>query len=168
MAFDAMSFVENVPNNYDELKNRTDKNLWGEAINKEIKSIIEANTWKSVVKPKNTEILDTKWVYTYKPLENEKENQYKARLVVRGFVQKETFNYDELYSPVAKLSTIRTLLAIRNQLDYYFVQLDVKTAFLNGNLKEDVYIYPPKSISHKIGHVFKLKKSLYGLNHFTV
>lgn len=140
MAFDAMSFVENVPNDYDELKNRRDKILWEEAMNKEIESITKANTWKSVVEPKNVEILDTNWVYTYKSFEKEKINQYKARLVVRGFAQKETFNYDELYSSVAKMSTIRTLLAVGNQYKYHFVQLDVKTAFLHGDLKENIYI----------------------------
>jgi len=163
MAFDAMSFVENVPNDYNELENRRDKNLWEEAINREIESITKVNTWKSVIKPKDVEILDTKWVYTYKPLEKDKLNQYKARLVVSGFAQKETFNYDELFSPVAKMSTIRTLLAIENQLKYNFVQLDVKAAFLHGNLKEDIYIYPPNGIECKNGCVFKLNKSLYGL-----
>lgn len=163
MAFNAMSFVENVPNSYDELKDRVDRNLWEEAMNRETESIVKANTWRSVIKPKDVEILDTKWVYTYKPLERDKRDQYKARLVVRGFAQKETFNFDELYSPVAKMSTIRTLLAIGNQGKYYFKQLDVKTAFLNGKLKEDIYIYPPKGIKCKAGHVLKLIKSLYGL-----
>lgn len=99
-------------------------------------------------------------IYTYKPLERDKRDQYKARLVVTGFAQKETFNFDELYSPVAKMSTIRTLLAVGNQHKYNFKQLDVKTAFLNGKLKENVYIYPPKGIKCKAGHVFKLIKSV--------
>lgn len=61
------------------------------------------------------------------------------------------------------MSTIRTLLAVGNQYKYHFVQLDVKTAFLQGDLKEDIYIYPPKGINCKTGYIFKLNKSLYGL-----
>lgn len=128
-----LSFVENVPNDYNELKDRKDKNLWIEAMNREIESIIKPNRWKSIVKPKNVEILDIKWIYTYKSFEKEKINPYRARLVVRGFAQKETFNYDELYSSVAKISTIRTLVTVGNQFKYHFVQLDVKTAFLHGD-----------------------------------
>lgn len=115
-------------------------------MDREIESIIKNNTWKSVIKPKDAEILDTKWVYTYKPLENDQSDRYKARLIVRGFTQKETINYDELYSPVAKMSTIRTLLSVGNQFGYHFKQLDVKTTFLNGILNENVYIYPPEGM----------------------
>lgn len=145
------------------INNREDKDLWERAMDREIESIIKNNTWKSVIKPKDAEILDTEWVYTYKPRENDQSDRYKARLIVRGFTQKETINYDELYSPVAKMSTIRTLLSVGNQFGYHFKQLDVKTAFLNGILNENVYIYPPEGMSHKVGHVFKLNKSLYGL-----
>jgi len=124
MAFDALSYVEQVPKDYSDLNDREDKDLWKEAMNREIESINRNNTWKSVIKPNNTEILDTKWVYSYKPLETDKLDRYKARLVVRGFAQKRTFNYEELYSPVAKMTTIRTLLSIGNQFGYYFRQLD--------------------------------------------
>lgn len=116
-----------------------------------------------VSKPKNAEILDTKWVYSYKPLEANSSDQYKARLVVRGFAQKETFDFEEIYSPVAKMSSIRTLLSIGNQFSYHFNQLDVRTAFLNGNLEEDVYIYPPIGVYCEEGHVLKLNRALYGL-----
>lgn len=163
MAFDALSYVEQVPKDYSDLNDREDRDLWERAMNREIESINKNNTWKSVIKPKNTEILDTKWVYSYKPLESDQLDKCKARLVVRGFAQKETFDYEELYSPVAKMTTIRTLLSIGNQFGYYFRQLDVKTAFLNGDLKEDIFIYPPNGVRHKAGHVFKLNKSLYGL-----
>ena len=82
---------------------------------------------------------------------------------MRGFEQKESFNYDEIYSPVAKMSTIRTLLSVGNQYKYYFKQLDVKTAFLNGDLKENVYIYPAEGFKCNKEKVLKLKKSIYGL-----
>lgn len=102
-------------------------------------------------------------MYSVKPLEETTEDKYKARLVVRGFAQRGTFNYDEIYSPVARMSTIRTPLAVGNQRAYYFVQLDVKTAFVNGYLKEEIYIYAPYGVKCKKGHILKLKRSLYGL-----
>lgn len=163
MAFDACSFVESVPNCFNDLENRVDRKNWLDAVDRELKSIEKNNTWKKVSKPNNTRILDTKWVFSYKGLEDKDEDKYKARLVVRGFAQEKDKNYDEIYSPVAKMITIRGLLIIGNQLKYYFQQLDVKTAFLNGTLTEDIYIFPPQGVHSKTNEVFKLKKSLYGL-----
>lgn len=82
---------------------------------------------------------------------------------MRGFAQKNSFDYNEIYSPVAKMTTIRTLLSIGNQYSFNFVQLDVKTAFLNGDLKDEIYINPPEGIKCKQGNVLRLQKSLYGL-----
>lgn len=141
--FDKIGIIESVPLDYDHLNNREDKRFWESAMDKELESINKNGTWRLIVKPEKAEILDTKWVYSYKPYEENKSEQYKARLVVRGFAQKNSFNYEELYAPVAKMTTIRTLLAIGNQFGYYFKQLDVKTAFLNGDLIEDIYMYIP-------------------------
>lgn len=128
---------------------------------KELNSIYDNETWEEVDIPKDDKILDTKWVFSYKSLEKEKKNRYKARLVVRGFLQEK--NYQNVYAPVAKMSTIRLLLIIGNQLKFYFIQLDVKNAFLNGIIEDDVFIYPPEGIQSNPSKVFKLKKSLYGL-----
>lgn len=163
MAFDAVSFVEDVPETVEDLKNRKDETMWKKAMNRELQSIKENNTWKEVKMPGKAEILDTRWVFAAKPLETNPQDRYKARLVVRGFEQRLSYNYDEIYSPVAKLTTIRTLLSMGNQKGYYFQQLDVKNAFLNGKLKEDIYIYPPLGEHCKPGCVLKLNKSLYGL-----
>lgn len=163
MAFDAVSYVENVPERVKDLKGREDESFWINAMEKEIESIKTNNTWAEVEEPKNAEILTTKWVFAFKPLEEKIEDRYKARLVVRGFAQHKSFDYDNLYSPVAKMSTIRTLLSLGNQQNFYFTQLDVKTAFLNGELKENVFIYPPEMIKCKDGNVLQLNKSLYGL-----
>lgn len=160
MAFDACSFIENVPINYEELEMREDKEKWLGAVERELKSIEMNETWEKVEKPRNSHILDTKWVFAYKSMEENEIDRFKARLVVRGFAQK---YYDEIYSPVARMTTIRALLIVGNQLGYIFHQLDVKTAFLNGFLNEDIYIFPPKGINIENNSVFKLKKSLYGL-----
>lgn len=162
MAFDACSFVENVPSSFSDIQGRPDSKSWMKAIGNELKSIEENETWEMVKRPDETDILDTKWVFTYKNLEEKEIDRYKARLVVRGFAQ-ENKKYDDIYSPVAKMTTIRSLLVIGNQLMYHFQQLDVKTAFLNGTLNEIIYIYPPQGTKYEPNMVFKLKKSLYGL-----
>lgn len=163
MAFDAMSYVEDVPKCFEEIDESKDGDLWKQAIEREIEAIEKNKTWHTDVVPENAEILDTKWVFTLKPTEEDVRMRYKARLVVRGFAQRNSFNFDEIYSPVAKLSTVRVLLAIGNKLSFHFIQLDVKTAFLNAKLKDDVYIYPPKGVKCKQNSVLKLDKSLYGL-----
>lgn len=142
------------------LKNRNDKDFWRKAMEKEIKSIEKNETWEQIEKPEKAEKLNTKWVYSFKPLEGNMEDKFKARLVVRGFAQNDSFNYNEIYFLVARMTTIRALLAIGNQYKYYFKPLDIKTAFLNGELNENVFIYPPQGVTCKEGHVLKLKKSI--------
>ena len=92
-------------------------------------------------------------------------NIHKARLVVKGFTQVPGVGYDETFSPVAMLRSVRILLAIAAYFDYEIWQMDVKTAFLNGNLKEDVYMIQPEGfVVHKdAGKVCKLQKAIYGL-----
>ena len=99
----------------------------------------------------------------YKDLEEKNEFKYKARLVVRSFQQDRKTSFDDIYSPLARIVTIRAFLIIGNQLRHYFQQLDVKTAFLNGTIDDDIYIYPREGINCRQRKVFKLKKSLYGL-----
>ena len=89
----------------------------------------------------------------------------KARLVAQGYSQEEGINYDETYAPVARLKSIRLLLAYVCFMDFKLYQMDVKSAFLNGFIKEEVYVEQPPGFEHEIfsNHVFKLKKTLYGL-----
>lgn len=167
LVYNAFSFLDNVPTSYNDAMLRENKLDWEKAIEREFLSISENKTWEIVdigtVSNKKS-ILDSKWVFTYKDHESEEVNQYKARLVIRGFAQsQDSYNYDELYSPVAKMSTIRTLLSVGNCKMYKFEQYDVKTAFLNGKLNEDVFMYPPKGLNVEKGKVLKLNKSLYGL-----
>lgn len=87
MAFDAVSYVEDVPDSYEDLKGREDEIFWKDVMQKEIKSIDKNKTWIEVEMPNNSEILNTKWIFSFKPLEDTIENKYKTRLVVRGFAQ---------------------------------------------------------------------------------
>nr|GEU70756.1 copia protein [Tanacetum cinerariifolium] len=111
-------------------------------------------------------IIGTKWVFRNKLDENGIVSQNKARLVIQGYNQQEGIDYDETYAPVARLKSIRILLAYACVLDFKLFQMDVKSAFLNGFINEEVYVaQPPGFIDfEKPNHVYKLKKALYGLN----
>lgn len=163
MAFNALQFDNNVPLNFNELKDIKNEKLWVDAVNREIKSINDNETWEEVKKPEGVQILDTKQVFTYKDYEDKECDKYKARLVARGFAQNIDSIFSEIYSPVLKMSTLRLILILGNQLKFFFQQLDVKSAFLNDILVESVYIYPPKGIKCEDNNILKLNKSLYGL-----
>ncbi|GJU75790.1 retrovirus-related pol polyprotein from transposon TNT 1-94 [Tanacetum coccineum] len=110
-------------------------------------------------------IIGTKWVFRNKLDENGIVSQNKARLVAQGYNQQEGIDYDETYVPFARIESIRTLLAYACSLDFKLFQMDVKSAFLNGFINEEVYVaQPPGFIDfEKPDHVYKLKKALYGL-----
>nr|GEX01630.1 retrovirus-related Pol polyprotein from transposon TNT 1-94 [Tanacetum cinerariifolium] len=110
-------------------------------------------------------IIGTKWVFRNKLDENIIVSRNKARLVAQGYNQQEGIDYDEIYASVARLESIRILLAYACALDFKLFQTDVKSAFLNGFINEEVYtVQPPGFINfEKPNHVYKLKKALYGL-----
>ncbi|GKD75878.1 copia protein [Tanacetum coccineum] len=110
-------------------------------------------------------IIGTKWVFRNKLDENGVISRNKARLVAQGYNQQEGIDYDETYASVARLESIRILLAYACALDFKLFQMDVKSAFLNGFITEEVYVaQPPRFIDfEKLDHDYKLKKALYGL-----
>ncbi|KAK4277183.1 hypothetical protein QN277_015217 [Acacia crassicarpa] len=121
-------------------------------------------TWDTVDLPPGKKPVGCKWVFTPKYRADGTLEKYKARLVAKGFTQIYGEDYTETFAPVAKLNTIRILLSIAVNLDWDLHQLDVKNAFLNGDLKEEVYMkLPPGFPGKKANQVCKLKRSLYGL-----
>lgn len=94
-------------------------------------------------------------------------DKYKARLVTKGYSQKEGVNYEDTFAPVAKMNTIRIMIALATKYDWKLHQLDVKSVFLNGDLKEEIYLVQPEGFVKKGQEhlVCKLKKTLYGLKH---
>lgn len=148
-----------VPITFEDIEQREDKEEWKKAVNEEIQVLEESDTWVSVLKPKEAKLIDTKWVFTRKVVDNKLDP--KARLVVRGFQQKE--NFDDIYSFVLKLQTLRIMLSVAVQRNYHIHQMDVKGAFLHGRIDEEVYLACPKGVKVREGYVLKLKKSLYGL-----
>ncbi|GJZ63440.1 retrovirus-related pol polyprotein from transposon TNT 1-94 [Tanacetum coccineum] len=131
----------------------------------ELNQFIANDVWELVSQPKNMTIIGTKWVFSNKLDENGIVSRNKARLVAQGYNQQEGIDYDETYAPVARLESIRILLAYDCALDFKLFQMDVKSAFLNGFINEEVYVaQPPRFIDfEKPDHVYKLKKALYGL-----
>jgi hypothetical protein len=130
----------------------------------ELKSLYENGTWEEATLPRGRKTIGCKWVYKIKRDNEGVVIRYKARLVAKGFSQKEGIDYGEIFAPVAKYKTIRMLLGIASKNNLVLGQLDVKTAFLNGILKEEIYMELPKGYPTKpVGVVCKLIKSLYGL-----
>ncbi|GJZ69010.1 retrovirus-related pol polyprotein from transposon TNT 1-94 [Tanacetum coccineum] len=138
---------------------------WIVAMQEELNQFIANDVWELVPQPRNMTIIGTKWVFRNKLDENGIVSRNKARLVAQGYNQQEGINYDETYALVARLESIRILLAYACALDFKLFQMDVKSAFLNGFINEEVYVaQPPGFIDfEKPDHVYKLKKALYGL-----
>lgn len=155
--------AEKVPENYNEAVNGVKKKERLEAINEEMKSLERNNTWELVERPENISVIDCNWVFQIKYDEKGNIQKYKVRLIARGFLQRKGINYSETYSPVANMTTIRVLIAVANHFKWVVYQMDVKTAFLNGYLYEEVYMSQPEGFVKDERLVCKLNRSLYGL-----
>ncbi|MCH83109.1 copia-type polyprotein [Trifolium medium] len=149
------------PYSYDEAcKNQ----VWKDAVDAEIQAIEANNTWELTNLPKGSKAIGVQWIFKTKYNEMGQIDKYNARLVAKGYTQKYGIDYNEVFAPVARWETIRTVLALAASKGWCIYQLDVKSAFLHGDLTEDIYVEQP------LGHqkednkkVYKLKKALYGL-----
>ena len=157
-----MNVVE--PINYEHTK---DHREWRNAMNEEYESIMKNETWELTELLENKVPIGCKWLYKTKFNADGNIDKYKAILVAKGYSQKEGIDYEDTFAPIAKLNTIRIMIALATQHNWKIHQLDVKYAFLNGDLKEEVYLDQPEGFIKK-GHehlVCKLNKALYGLKH---
>src|SRR3954469_1294946 len=136
---------------------------WQLAMAEDIAALERTGTWDLVSPPPGVRPITCKWVYKIKTRSDGSLERYKARLVARGFQQEHGCDYDETFAPVAHMTTVRTLLAVASARHWSVSQLDVQNAFLNGELREEVYMQPPPGYSVPEGMVCRLRRSLYGL-----
>lgn len=153
------------PNCYEKAVNCEDSDKWFRAMKDEMEALNSNNTWTLMPLPKNTRIIDNKWVFRVKTDNVGNPVRYKARLVARGFAQEKGVDYKETFAPVVRYDSIRLLLALASEKDLRIVNFDVQTAFLYGELQEDIYMKQPTGFENKKDPklVCKLNKSLYGL-----
>jgi hypothetical protein len=138
---------------------------WLEAMGSEMESMRDNRVWNLVDLPDGVRAIECKWIFKKKTDADGNVHIYKARLVAKGFRHIQGVDYDETFSPIAMLKSIRILLAIATNYDYEIWQMDIKTAFLNGNLSEDVYMTQPEDFvdQQNARKVCRLMKSIYGL-----
>jgi hypothetical protein len=153
------------PSTFHEAIKSTDVSMWMTAMQEEIEALHKNNTWDLVPLPQGRKAIGNKWVYKIKRDGNNQVERYRARLVVKGYAQKEGIDFNEIFSPVVRLTTIRVVLAMCAIFDLHLEQLDVKTAFLHGELEEEIYMLQPEGFAEtgKENLVCRLNKSLYGL-----
>jgi hypothetical protein len=139
--------------------------FWNKAMDEELDQIEKNDTWELVPRPKNKNVIGTKWVFRNKLNEDGQVTRNKARLVCKGYAQIEGIDFEETYAPVARMEAICFLLAYACSKNVKVYQMDIKSAFLNGELEEEVYIEQPEGfqLSENTDYVCKLKKALYGL-----
>lgn len=138
---------------------------WINAMMEELKMIEKNQTWELMDRPNHKKAIGVKWVYRTKLNPDGSVNKHKARLVVKGYAQMFGVDFSETFAPVARLDTIRLLLALAAQNDWIVHQLDVKSAFLNGYLEEEIFVEQPEGfvLQGQEDKVYRLKKALYGL-----
>ena len=139
---------------------------WVNAMHEELNNFIRNQVWELVERPKNHNVIGIKWIYRNKQDQDRMVVRNKARLVTQGNTQVEGLDFGETYALVARLEVIRILLAYACAHIIKLYQMDVKNAFLNGYINEELYVEQPPSFEDdkKPNHVYKLKKALYGLN----
>jgi hypothetical protein len=130
----------------------------------ELTSIYQNGRWDLVPLPPDKKAIETKWVFRVKTNADGTVAKLKARLVAKGFQQKAGQDYSETFAPVVKWNTLRSIVALAGHQGWNIFHLDVKTAFLNGIIEEDIYVSPPPGFNSlpKSNYVCKLKKPFTG------
>ena len=139
--------------------------FWVNSMKEELSQIEKNKTWELVPRPKDKNVIGAKWIFRNKHDKNGKISRKKARLICKDYAQIEGVDFDETFAPVARIEAIRIFLAYSAFKGFKMYHMDVKTAFPNGYLDEEVYMDQPEGFENKdhSNHVYRLKKALYGL-----
>ena len=134
---------------------------WVNSMHEELHQFVQNDVWELIPRPKGVNVIGTKWIFKNKSDEHGTVIINKSRLVAQGYTQVERVVFDEIFASVARLESIRILLAIASHLNFKLYQMDVKSAFLNGMLQEEVYVEQLKGFvdPHKPDDVYKLKRA---------
>ena len=151
------------PNSVAEARASPEWPEWEKAVKTELDMLSEKGTWQLVDLPPGRKAIGNRWVFTKKFDEHGNLSRYKARLVTQGFSQIPGQDYSETFSPVMRLDSLRTLIALAAMLDLEISQMDIKGAYLNGTLEEEIYMKQPEGFSDGTGRVCRLVHTLYGL-----
>jgi hypothetical protein len=154
----------NEPLSYHQAIQSNDGAEWLKAINDELEAHEKNTTWSVVRRSGDMNVIGSKWVFKIKRDKDGKPSKYKARLVAKGFNQQQGIDYQETFAPVLKYKSLRIILALSLHAQNTIIeQLDVKTAFLNATIHEDVYVSPPDGMNIPAECVLKLNRALYGI-----
>ena len=140
--------------------------VWQEAMVEEYDSIMKNQVWEVVSRPQGKKVVGFRWIYKVKHAADGSVEKYKAHFVAKGFSHKEGINYEETFAPVARYFSIRTIISLAAEMGWRVHQMDVKTAFLNRVIEEEVYIEQPEGfdVENRETHVCKLHRAIYGIN----
>jgi hypothetical protein len=156
--------IDGIPKSCREARQSGDWKQWELAINDELAKMDSYHVWEVIDHTAGQRAVEGKWVFTKKiDGATGKPCKYKARWVAQGFKQIEGINYNELFAAVAHKDSIRLFLALVNYYDMECDQIDIKAAFLNGDLEETIYMTPPEGSRIPATKVLRLRKTLYGL-----
>lgn len=158
-----VAFFIKEPKTFKQAIECREKEKWLTAMREEHDSLVKNETWKLVDRPKDRNVVNNRWIFKVKQNSDGSVERYKARLVARGFTQEYGFDYLETFSPVVRFTSIRLILAEAAQRKMQLKQFDVRTAFLNGDLIEEIYMEQPTEFTDISDKVCKLQRSLYGL-----
>ena len=152
------------PVTYEQAMRTQEAHFWQQAMNKEITCLTEKGTWILVDLPPGRKTIKNRWVYVTK-LDTPGKDPYRARLVAKGFTQEAGIDYEETFAPVARLDSLRLLLSLGAVYDWEIHQIDIKSAYLNGNLDKEIYMDQPTGfeVPGSEGKVCCLLKAIYGL-----
>jgi hypothetical protein len=153
----------NLPQTYAEAMASSNAEDWQGAWDSELSSLTANDVYEVVCIPDGIKPITSKPVFRLKMDSRGNVERFKIRFVARGYVQKEGIDYKEVFAPVANLESVRILLALAAKYDLELDAMDITTAYLNGELEEDLYLLPPKGVKIPDGYCWKLKRSLYGL-----
>jgi len=147
---------------YEDAMSRPDVAEWLAACTEELQTFERMEVYEEVDRPRDRKIVGSKWVFRIKRGPDGEIQKYKAHLVTKGFTQVEGIDYDETFAPVMKFSSLQTVLALAAKYDLEVHQMDVKAAYLNGVLEEEIYLDPLTGFKPGNGKVWRLDKSIYG------